>query len=373
MGMKKILFVASISGHIKAFHLPYLKWFKENGYETHIACNTQIHLPYVDRFWQVDFERNPFRTNNIKSYFQLKKIIDNEEFVLINCHTPMASVLTRLASVKARKKGTKLIYTAHGFHFYKGASLKNWLLFYPIEKYLTKYTDAIITINTEDYLRIKEKGSKLCKYFLVNGVGVDKKNFYPVDAIVKEQIREELEFPKDKLIFIYAGRLDREKNHIFIINSVNNNKSLFNNICILFAGSGDLDSDLRKKVSSLGLNDIIKFIGYRNDINRVYQASDFGLSSSVREGLGLNLVEEMFCGLPVVATIDRGHKEIVDDKINGFLFTINSEKEFINIIQNIKNETFNYNQMSEKAIEKAQKFEISNSLNTITKIYKQFL
>lgn len=371
--MKKILFVASVSGHIKAFHLPYLKWFKENGYETHIACNGQEDLPYVDKHWQVDFERNPFKINNVKSYFQLKKIIDRENFVLINCNTPIGSVITRLATVEARKKGTKLIYTAHGFHFYKGASLKNWLLFYPVEKYLTKHTDAIITINTEDYNRIKEKGSKKCKYFLVNGVGVDGKNFYPVSSAAKEHIKKELKFPQNKLMFIYSGRLDQDKNHIFVINAVNKNRELFSNISILFAGMGSLEFKLRKKVEDCKLESIIKFIGYRTDINKVYRASDFGLSSSVREGLPINVVEEMLCGLPVVATKERGHNEIIDDKENGFLFTIDSEKEFIDIVKTINNRAFDYNQMSNRAIVKAQKFELSKSKEAITSIYKQFL
>lgn len=373
MNKPKILFVASITGHIKAFHLPYLKWFKENGYETHIATNDAEIVPNVDKAWKVDFERNPFKINNIKAYSQLKKIIDREDFALINCHTPMASVITRLAAKKACKQGTKLIYTAHGFHFYKGAPAKNWILFYPIEKYLTKYTDAIITINTEDYEKIKSVGSPKCKYFLINGIGVNGDRFTPVSNEEKINLRKKHNLPTNDTLLIYAAEFIYRKNHNFLIESVKNNPQEFESIKILFAGKGELEQTMKEKVNQNDLSNTIIFLGYRTDIDEMYKLADYGVSSSYQEGLGLNLVEEMFCGLPVVATIDRGHKEVVDDKINGFLFTINSEKEFINIIRNIKNKTFDYEQMSKKAIEKAQKFEISSSLDAVTKIYKQFL
>ncbi len=370
---KKILFVASVSDHIKAFHLPYLKWFQENGYETHVAANQPCELPYVDKFWKVDIERNPFSFNNLNAYFQLEKIISNENYKLISCHTPIASVITRLAAKKHREKGTKVVYMAHGFHFFKGASFINWALFYPVEKFLTQYTDAIITINSEDFNRIREKGSKKCNYFLVNGVGVSKQRFHPVSNDEKKQIKKELNIADNKTIFIYSGRLAKDKSHLFIINTVSKHKELFKDTNILFAGSGELDNFLKKKVQEQNVNDIIKFIGYRTDINRVYQASDYGLSASIREGLATNLIEEMFCGLPVIATRQRGHNEIVDSGINGFLFTINSEAEFIEIIKHLMSDRFNYEEFSKNAIQKAEKFELSKSLESIVTIYKQFI
>ncbi|MCL8535268.1 glycosyltransferase family 4 protein [Chryseobacterium gallinarum] len=370
---KKILFVASIPEHIKAFHLPYLKWFQDNGYETHIAVNGSLALPYIDKFWQVDFERNPFKRKNFAAYRQLKKIISEENYALINCHTPMASVITRLAKKNITNSYTKLIYTAHGFHFYSGAPFINWLLYYPVEKYLTQYTDAIITINTEDYDRIRKEGSKNCEYFIVPGVGVNKKKFHAVTLNEKLELRKKNNFPENTVILIYAAEFIARKNHNFIIDIVNRNLEKFKNIKILFAGKGELDTELRNKVQKNGLGNIIEFLGFRTDIDEIYKMSDYGLSSSLQEGLPINVVEEMLCGLPVIATKERGHNELIDNRYNGFQFTINSENEFIEIIEDIQNSKIDYPTMSRNALQKAEKFELSNSLKEITQIYQKFL
>lgn len=175
--MKKVLYVATVDSHIKAFHLPYLKLLKDMGYEVHVATNCDEKFDNCKKKYKISIERNPFKINNIKAIIQLKKIIEDEKYDLIHCHTPMGAVVARLASKRARKKfGTKVFYTAHGFHFYKGAPLINWLLFYPIEWYLSKFTDTIITINKEDNELAKKKFIKRCKNIkYVPGVGVDTK------------------------------------------------------------------------------------------------------------------------------------------------------------------------------------------------------
>ena len=145
--MKKVLFVATVTKHINSFHIPYLKWFKEEGYEVHVASNGNEPIEYCDKHYNLPFERFPLRKNNIKTYRELKKIINENKYEIIHCHTPVGGVLTRLAAKKARKKGTRVIYTAHGFHFYKEAPLLNWLIYYPIEKWLSRYTDCLITMN----------------------------------------------------------------------------------------------------------------------------------------------------------------------------------------------------------------------------------
>lgn len=370
---KKILFTASLSGHFKTFHLPYLKWFQEKGYETHVACNGNEILPFVDKQWQVDFIRSPYSIDHFKAFKQLKKIINAEKFTLINCHTPMASVLTRLASFKARENGTKLIYTAHGFHFFNGASIINWLFYYPIELLLSKYTDAIICINNEDFTRIERRGSAKCEYFQIPGIGVKGDDFYPISRSEKIDLRVSKGFITTDFIIIYAAEFIHRKNHQFIIDTVRRNKEKLNGVKILFAGSGKLQDDLEKLVQNYNLGHIIEFIGYRKDIDEVYKMSDLGISASKQEGLGLNLVEEMMCGLPVVATVDRGHKEVVDHNVNGFLFEQNNHKQFLNYILKIKNESELRNEFSSAAIVKASKFELQNSLKELSTIYSVFL
>lgn len=369
----KILFTASVPNHFKAFHLPYLQWLQEHGYETHVACNGYEILPYVDKMWQVDFIRTPYSLKHFNAIKQLKKVIDNEDYVLINCHTPMASVLTRLASLKARKNKTKLIYTAHGFHFFKGASFINWLFYYPVELVLSYLTDAIVCINKEDYDRIRSKGNKNCDYYLIPGIGVDRRKFCSITKGGKEELRKNYGFKSDDFILVYAAEFIDRKNHDFIISAVKKNEKKLKDIKILFAGSGKLENVLQNKVIKNKLDDIIHFIGYRKDIDLIYKMADLGISSSKQEGLGLNLVEEMMCGLPVIATVDRGHKEIVDHNKNGFLFKQGDYSEFINSVLELKNNKNLLTQFSANAIKKAAKFELDSSLREMKKIYQNYL
>ena len=159
--MKKVLFVATVASHIKTFHEPFLKLFKENDYKTYVAANWNLKennkIAYCDEFIQIPIKRSPYSTQNIKAINELKKLIKKEKFDIVHCHTPMGSVVARLAAKEARKNGTRVIYTAHGYHFYKGAPFINWLLYYPVEKWLAKYTDTQITITQEDYDLAKRK------------------------------------------------------------------------------------------------------------------------------------------------------------------------------------------------------------------------
>lgn len=181
---KKVLFVATVvKTHINVFHLPYLKMLKEMGYKTYVAAkndfvNEPCVIPYCDNYIDIPFERNPLNKNNISAYRMLKKVIDKENFDIIHCHTPVGGALTRIAARKSRKKGTKVIYTAHGFHFYKGAPLKNWLMYYPAERFCSYFTDALITINKEDYALAQRK-MKAQKIYYIPGVGIDLNKFQP--------------------------------------------------------------------------------------------------------------------------------------------------------------------------------------------------
>lgn len=369
----KILFTASIPLHFKAFHLPYLEWFQNQGYETHIACNGYDDLPFVDQHWNVPFIRSPFAIGNLSAHKELKKIIDREQYELVNCHTPMASVVTRLASIKARKKGMKLLYTAHGFHFFKGASLLNWALFYPFEIWLSKYTDAIICINQEDFELIARKGNKNCNYFLIPGIGVCNDRFFKPTMFEKLSIREKNNFQTDDFLLIYAAEYIDRKNHDFIIRALKANIDKVEGIKILFAGKGVLEDKLKHSVKQFNLQNHVCFLGFRSDIDQVYKMSDIGISSSKQEGLGLNLVEEMMCGLPVIATIDRGHKEVIDHGNNGFLFSQDNKNQFIEYILAFKNNKIKRDEFSKNAISKAKKFEIKNSLKAMSGIYKKYL
>lgn len=370
---KKVLFTASIAKHFLRFHLPYLKWFKEHGYEVHIACVGDEEVPFTDKKWYVPFVRYPFGFGHRKAYKALKNVIDNGNYVLVHCHTPVASVVTRLAARKARAKGTKVLYTAHGFHFFNGAPIINWLTYYPVELLTSRYADGIITINGEDYERIQRKGSKRTQYFLIPGIGVDKAKFHPVTIEEKNNIRHKNGFQTEDFILVYAAEFTNRKNHQFIIEAISEYRSEFQNLKILFCGRGALRDKLEQLVKTHQLESTFVFMGFREDVDEVFKMSDIGISSSKQEGLGLNLIEEMMCGLPIVATIDRGHKEIVIQGKNGYLFEQGNKSTFISSLKQMYINPELRKDMAEEAYRLSHQFEIANSLKVMEDIYKKFL
>lgn len=320
--MKKVLFTATVDSHILQFHIPYLKMFKEKGYEVHVATNGTEEIPYCDVKHVVSFERSPIKINNLKAIKDLKEIIDEEKFNIIHCHTPMGSVVTRIAAKKARKKGTRVIYTAHGFHFFKGAPLINWLIFYPIEKYLSKYTDCLITINQEDYELAKRKFKKCKQIELVHGVGIDESKFdFEMSEKEKHELRESLGLKDNDFVLIQVGELNKNKNQIMSINAMKELVKEKSNIHLLLVGQGELEDFYKKKIKEYNLQKNIHMLGYRNDIPKLLKISNVLLSLSYREGLPVNVIEGMISGLPIIATDCRGNRDLIGKciKINDMI------------------------------------------------------
>ena len=195
----KVLFVATVRSHIGQFHMPFIRELVRRGcrveaaFKDNSADKPGLDLSGIAHTYEVPFSRSPYSVDNLKAYQVLKKIIDEGRYDAIHCHTPMGAVVTRLAARDARKRGTKVIYTAHGFHFYNGAARKNWLLFYPVEKALAKDTDCLITINSEDYNTAKARQFAAGRLELVNGVGVDLSDFQPVTREQKLALRRALQ------------------------------------------------------------------------------------------------------------------------------------------------------------------------------------
>lgn len=373
MNKKKVLFVASVPVHFYNFHRPYLQWFYDEGYEVHVACNGDFSDDHVSKAWQVDFERSPLSLSHFKSFFQLKKIIDDNEYSLISCHTPMASVLSRISSISARKTGTRLLYTAHGFHFFKGGSTWSWLTYYPAELLLSYVTDGIVCINQEDLDLISKKGASSTDYYLIPGIGVDSNRFQPISYKQKLALRDSLNIDKNEFVMMYAAEFIERKNHRLIIDAIKILRSEIDNFTVFFAGRGELLDEVKQYVASCGLNDHVIFLGFITNVEKYYRVSDVALSSSRQEGLGINLVEAMMCGVPVIATSDRGHCTVVDHEVNGLLYPQNDSKALADAIYKMYKDNELRIQMSKEAIKKASKFEITNSLNVMSKIYRNFL
>lgn len=371
--MKKVLFVASIEKHILRFHIPSLKWFKDRGWEVHVACNGVAEIPNCDFLHQVDFIRSPFSLGHFKALRQLKAILLQEQFDLVHTHTPMASVLARIACKPFRETGKlKLLYTAHGFHFFKGSPRFYWMTYYPVEKWLAPLTDCLITINTEDYNLAKAEFKALA-VTRISGVGVDAKKFKPGGPDVKASIRRELGLPQDAFVIIYVAEFIHRKNHEFILRNAPALKKEIPGIEILFAGRGELMEKMKGLAAEMGVSSFIHFLGFRRDIDHVINAADAGVSSSRQEGLGMNLLEEMMCGLPVVATIDRGHNEFVKTGENGFLFSLNQPHDFVVHLKALASDKILYNTLSAGALQAAGKFNIDSAIAELGSVYEQFI
>lgn len=335
--MHKVLFVATVvKGHISKFHIPYLKMFQEAGWETAVAARNDYEssedckIPFCDTYYDVGFERSPFKIANIKAFFQLRKIIEQGEYDIIHCHTPVGAILSRLAAIKARKRGTKVFYTAHGFHFYKGAPLKNWLLYFPAEWLCAHFTDVLVTINKEDYA-LAQKHMKAKKVAYVPGVGIDLEKF--ADTIVdREKKRKELGIPSDSTLLLSVGELNKNKNHQVIIRAIARLKNP--KIRYIIAGTGEEMENLMMLANNLGVGQHVSFLGYRTDIAELCYAADVFCFPSHREGLSVALMEAMARGLPCAVSRIRGNIDLINEK-GGAFFAHNNAQECASAISSL--------------------------------------
>ncbi len=315
---KKVLFVATVlRGHILVFHLPYMRWFQEQGYEVHCCARNDTGevtptVPYCDRYIDLAFERNPLAPGNRAAYRQLKRLIDTEEYALIHCHTPVGGMLARLAARGARKRGARVCYTAHGFHFYTGAPLLNWLLYYPAERFLSRFTDLLIVINAEDYARAKRFHAK--RTALVAGVGIDTARFGA--AADREAVRAGLGLSKDEPVVITVGEHIPRKNHAACVRAV----AAVPGATLLLCGVGEQTETLQRLAEELGVTSRVRFLGFRGDVAALLAASDAFLFPSRQEGLPVSLMEAMAAGLPCVVSRVRGNADLITDGEGGFLY-----------------------------------------------------
>lgn len=368
---KKILFCASVDYHFKAFHLPYLKWFNDQQWEVHIAANGNMELPFVTRKFNIPIQRSPFHRENLKAYQLLKTLIHEQSYDLIHCHTPLGGLLARLASRKFRGHRLKVIYTAHGFHFCQGAPFRNWLFYYPIEKFLSHFTDCLITINHEDYDLAKNKKFKAMQIKRVHGVGIDLMRFKPVNELEQIQLRFNYGYDSNDFLLFYAAEFNKNKNHQMLIYTLALIIHEIPHVKLLFAGKGPLMDHCKQLSIDLGVDDKIDFLGFRDDIQHWLPMCDAAVSSSFREGLPVNIMEAMACGLPIVATYNRGHNELVDHT-NGFIVEPNNVQAFANRLITLIESKDIQRQMGKASLQKIRNYSLTKVSHEMTEIYKQY-
>lgn len=311
----RVLFTATlVRGHIAKFHIPYLKWFKEQGWETWVAAKNDhpdgvCEIQYCDHFVNIDFARSPFSKQTLIAYSQLKALFDKETFDIVHTHTPVGGVLTRLAARKARRGGTKVVYTAHGFHFYKGAPVVNWILWYPIERYMSRFTDVLIVVNSEDEAVARRFSHASVRR--MPGMGIDCQLFLrsrQQNELTRILLEDEVGLsPEDRLIFA-IGDLNKNKNHKLLIKCLSN---LPSNVHLLIAGSGQLHDSLIALACREGVGGRLHLLGFRDDIRDILPVQDLFCLPSLREGLPISLLEAMASGVMCLTSDVRGARDLL--------------------------------------------------------------
>ncbi len=321
----KMLMLASVASMIDQFNMPNIKMLLDRGYKVDVACNflegstcSQEKIQQLKATlaalgvgcYQIDFSRSITKINRIRiAYKQVKKLMKENAYDFVHCHSPIGGLVARMAG-KATK--TRVIYTAHGFHFYKGAPLKNWLIYYPVEWLLAHWTDTLITINQEDYaLAQKRMHAKKIEY--VPGVGIDQAKFGET-RIDKAAKRKELGIPEAATLLISVGELNQNKNHETVIRAVRDM-----DVYYIIVGRGDKAGELQGLIDAQGMTDRIKLLGFRTDVRELYAISDVFVFPSFREGLSVSVMEAMASGLPCVVSRIRGNTDLIDEN-GGALF-----------------------------------------------------
>ncbi|CAI3193931.1 glycosyltransferase [Clostridium neonatale] len=369
--MKKILFAASTLSHIENFHIPYLKYFKDNDFEVHIMGkgNNKSPIPYVDKVIPVNFEKNMFSLKNFISAFKISKFIKKEKYSTISTHTILASFFTRLGIMLSLKKHPLVINTVHGYLFDENSNFIKKVIMILAEKFVRPVTDTILVMNSTDYEIAKKYNLYNKNLYSINGMGINASKFPFSTEENKSYLREKYNIPKDDFLLIYVAEFSKRKNQKFLIESLKGLISEgYNNLKLLLLGDGVLLDDMKQYSKTLGIEDNIIFKGYIKEVCNYYQISDICVSSSRIEGLPFNIMEAMSTGLPVIASKIKGHIDLVNPGENGFLYEYNNINEFCNHVKVLYNDRNLLNNMKISSHNLSKNYSLESVFPKITRI-----
>ncbi len=337
--MKKLL-ITSTDMMMIQFLVPHVEYLSCHGFHVEIACSevggrmddVRNALGSVAKaIHPLRLERSPVSPRNFLGYRDLRKLLKEKEYDIIWTNEPVMGVVTRLAARNARKSGTRVVYMCHGFHFFKGSSKLSWLLFYPIERFLSRFCDCIATINREDEARAKTFHAPHVAY--IHGIGIDTSRLHPQNT--ESDIRRELNLPRDAFLVLSVGELNANKNHKTLLHAMARLKD-DPQIHYCICGKGDQLDSLMSLASCLGISDRVHFLGYRTDVVDICAQADVFAHASYREGLSVASLEAMYCGLPIVMSTVRGASDYLEDGISGFLLDADDADGFAKAILRLK-------------------------------------
>lgn len=368
---RRVLYVAVSQGHLAVFHRPYLRWLRERGYVVDIAAGASpgFAVPEADHVHEIAFARSPFSRRNWQAFRSLRQLIRDNRYTLVHCHTPVASALTRLAA-RFSKDRPFVMYTAHGFHFYPAAPLRNWLIWFPLEWALTRLTDVLVTINRWDYdaarRRLRARAARL-----IPGIGVDLQRFVPWSEALRTAKRDELGIPGEAFVILYIAEFIPRKNHAFLIRALDRIRTQVPTVRLMLAGDGPLQDEVRAECVRRGLADRVDLLGFRRDIPDLANAAHLAVSSSRHEGLPIGLAEVMACGVPIVVSEDRGHRELVVEGTTGHIFAQDDEECFVQHVVSLAKNPTRRKAMGSAAREHVQRFSLEAALPAMVQIYEE--
>ena len=362
----KILYVTTV-GSTMGFFKSFIRMLLDGGHTVDIATNDKaVPVQAYYREWgcnvyQISCTRSPLNKGSVSAIQEIKKIVTENGYDIVHCHTPIAAMCTRLACKDLRKKGVRVIYTAHGFHFYAGAPKKNWLIYYPVEKVCAKHTDTLITINQEDYAFAKEKmNAKEIVY--IPGVGIDVDRFANI-TVDRNEKRAALGIPEDAYLLLSVGELNKNKNHEVVIRAlaeIGDEKMHY-----AIAGAGGLKDELENLAKELGVEKRVHLLGYRTDVAELYHVSDIFVFPSFREGLSVSVMESLASGLPVICSKIRGNVDLVENGVTGYWANPFDYKTFVEGILKIQND----GQMKDKCNEASKQYNVNEINKLIASVY----
>lgn len=360
---------------IRNFLIPAVRMFQSWGYEVHLVGGgvSFVDEDIADRVISLPMTRSPYTLDNIRGYTQLRRLIEEEQYVLVDCHTPVGGFVGRLAAKEARANfGTKVSYTTHGFFFYQGSHGLRWRFFYPLEKWLAKITDTLITINDEDY-QTSTEGKFQTKVEKIPGIGVQTSRLcFPSDEH-RHELRMRFDLAPDDTVVVYMAEFIKRKNHRMIIEALAILKDEYPHLKVLFLGSGPLFDAMRRFAKSKGVSTSIIFVGSTRAIGPILAGCDIGISASKTEGLPMNIAEEMYVGLPIVASDVRGHRDLIESGKTGLLFNPDSVEDFVACLRRYLDDPAFAARMAAAARQKVRGFLLDRSLEALSGIYRRLL
>lgn len=366
---KRILITSSTWLHVKCFHLPYIETFKKLGYRVDVACGgVPLELPHADRLIQLPLEKSMLSLKNWKAAWLLKKEIRLQRYDVIICHTSLASFFTRLA-VCMLKDRPPVICTVHGYLFDEHTHFLRKLMLVGAEKLTASVTTLLLTMNgwDEKYARKHKLGKKIDS---IPGMGVDFTEIKNVEQEEGKRLREKLCFSDEDFLLIYAAEFSRRKNHAFLLNEMTR---LPERVKLLLPGEGALKEQCILQAENLGIKDRVVFPGWVSDMPVWYAAADCVVTSSRSEGLPFHIMEAMGSGLPVVASMVKGHMDLVKEGENGFLYPPGDETECVKKIRRLLEDKKLRNKLGKNAQEKAKSYDIARVLPKVMDCYCRVL